>query len=321
MFNSLSAFALCASLLLGQTSAHAGHGIHVHEDEHDHSLHELDRDLRGDDGEPLVQDIEIKDKFGKKRRGVRCAFAHSKKDQKRMLREQDIRLLQVPASPVNIAVKFQVIAHPLGMGNVTNAQIINQMAVMNATYASSMFTFTMNPDTDIIRRVNSTLYTACYTQRDAMKLEWGVDVANYMNVYLCKPTGGILGHSSFPNSYVETDKRHGVIIHADTLPGGPAVDYNLGFTLTHEAGHYLGLLHTFQGGCAASDAAGDKIADTPAEATSTYGCPATKDTCTNLTGVDVRANMVLCAGYKALSSLSHRHLSCLPMLSATTTSR
>jgi Pregnancy-associated plasma protein-A len=297
MFKSLSArVLLCASLLLGQAIAHAGHGIHYHDAEHDHSLDDHDRDLKGDDGEPLVQDIEIEDKkTGKKQRGVRCAFTHNKKNQQRMLREQDVRLLQVPASPVNIAVKFQVIAHPLGMGNVTDAQIIRQMATLNETYNSTMFTFTMDPAVDIIRRVNGTLYNSCYTDRDAMKQMWGVDVANYMNVYLCKPSGGILGHSSFPNTYPETDKRHGVIVHSDSLPGGTLKNYNDGKTLTHEAGHYLGLLHTFQGGCAASGTAGDKVADTPAEATSTYGCPNStvtpKDTCANLTGLDVSWNV------------------------------
>jgi Pregnancy-associated plasma protein-A len=54
--------------------------------------------------------------------------------------------------------------------------------------------------------------------------------------------------------------------------------------LVHEVGHWLGLAHTFEGGC---DAPGDGIADTPAEAKEHYTCDnPTRDSCPNDPGFD-----------------------------------
>ena len=74
-----------------------------------------------------------------------------------------------------------------------------------------------------------------------------------------------------------------MVIHQESLPGGSLSGYNRGDTAVHEVGHWLGLFHTFEGGC---DGPGDLVDDTPAQSVASSACDPAKDSCLAQPGLD-----------------------------------
>jgi len=187
-----------------------------------------------------------------------------------------------------INVYFHVINNGTGIanGDISSQMINDQINVLNAAYASSGWSFNL-VSTD--RTTNATWYANCYgSSESAMKTALHQGTADDLNVYTCNPSGGILGYATFPSSYASKPSLDGVVLLYSSLPGGNATPYNLGDTGTHEVGHWMGLYHTFQGGCNRQASGGDGVSDTPSEKSAAFGCPVGRDTCTGskFPGVD-----------------------------------
>lgn len=111
------------------------------------------------------------------------------------------------------------------------------------------------------------------------------DRTKYVNLWICNLSGTLLGYGQLPGGSAATD---GVVCHYKYLVatgGCGALPYEKGRTTVHELGHWFGLKHTFQGGCGGTSSSncttgGDGVCDTPPVSVSSYGCPATQNTCT-----------------------------------------
>jgi hypothetical protein len=191
-----------------------------------------------------------------------------------------------------IGVYFHVIYNG-GEGNVSDADLDAQILVLNRNYAGKDY----NGNT--VSGAANTGYTFVKVGTDRTNnRQWfkmvpgnraetqaknalAVSPGNTLNIYTCKPGQNLLGWAVFPNGSQAGTNMDGVVIHYGSLPNGYLSPYNLGGTATHEVGHYLGLYHTFQGGCdtGSCSTTGDNVCDTPAQSTATSGCPSGKDTC------------------------------------------
>jgi hypothetical protein len=181
-----------------------------------------------------------------------------------------------------IPVYFHRIHASNGTGGVvTSQQISNQMSILNAAFAGSSFSFTLVAVTDSNNSIWFTAGPSTLAERD-MKLALRQGGSNALNIYSNNMGGGLLGWATFPSGYASKPLMDGVVILYSSLPGGSAAPYNQGDTGTHEVGHWMGLYHTFQGGCAnpKKNGSGDFVADTPAEKSPAFGCPVGRDSCT-----------------------------------------
>lgn len=242
------------------------------------------------DGDDVVRgsatpNVTFKAGDGTLRQGLRCGVKERSPARKARLERELLQFRRQPlaaaaSGPITVPVWFHIVTktgkgrNGGTIGNVTDAQIADQLQVLNDAYAARGFSFTLGGTT---RVDNSRWFDGCANSRTEaqMKAALSVDPAHNLNVYSCEP-GSYLGYAYYPDSFPETDTRHGVVVLHSSFPGGGAEPYDEGDTATHEVGHYLGLAHTFEGGC---NEPGDMVADTPAEASAAFGCPVGRDTC------------------------------------------
>jgi len=182
-----------------------------------------------------------------------------------------------------VPVYVHVMLDSGGVGDVTDVQIADQVAVLNATFgggesseaSKTGFTFSL---AQVDRWRNDGWHADRSSAKYRAKTRLGG--ANALNVWLVDFK--YLGIATFPWDYKRSGAIDGIRVDYASLPGGSIANFDLGKTATHEVGHWLGLFHTFQGGCTERN---DEVADTPAQSGPSTGCPEGLDSCP-LPGID-----------------------------------
>lgn len=209
-----------------------------------------------------------------------------------------------------VPVVFHVIhnGEPIGSGsNLSDARITQQLEILNEDFRRQNPDVNLTPqeflpvaaDTEInfvmASRDPEGLPTSGITRTQGPLTSYSDDASvitsiiqwppeDVVNIYIV-PLNSSLGFAKFPfsnlagmdsrfNGYREVD---GIFINYryTGISNDPTLDFeSRGRTVTHEMGHYFGLVHIFSG-CGL----GDYCDDTPSQSGSTHGCPESKIGC------------------------------------------
>jgi hypothetical protein len=141
---------------------------------------------------------------------------------------------RLQTGPIEVGVNFVIVSNETGYGNVTQARVDAQIAVLNAAYRP-YFSF----------RLTSTQYVSNDTyfamaiipegplaDEIEMKTRYRRGGPETLNVYSLSPYSVVsvlkpmYGHAYFPYPYVNQGVANGVVIRHEVLPGGPIEIYN-----------------------------------------------------------------------------------------------
>lgn len=192
------------------------------------------------------------------------------------------------------------IIHNNGDENISDEQVLQGLADLNDAFANEGFYYSANgvdthirfclaqqdpqglPTTGITRDVN--ILTDLYMEYNDIQLKdinrW--DPTQYLNIWLVANISssslgsGVAGYAFLPYSHGLPED--GIVNEASWF--GSSADHSK--VHIHEVGHYLGLYHTFEGGCANDNCTidGDRVCDTPPDAsTNSAPCSIVQNTC------------------------------------------
>lgn len=190
-----------------------------------------------------------------------------------------------------IPVNFHIV-HAGTHGKIEEARLDRQIALLNEDFRSAGVSFFKNQVGHYDNPAWFTLMPVGFDGNNLAELQMkralARDSDRSLNFYTLEPVvADLLGWATFPWDRETSPVTDGIVVRHSSIPSGTNDASDLGRTATHEVGHWLGLLHTFQNGCADP---GDGVDDTPFQARPTAGCPVPVPSCGADRGADAIDN-------------------------------
>jgi gliding motility-associated-like protein len=193
-----------------------------------------------------------------------------------------------------VPVVFHIV-HDNGAENISNQRIYNAVEWLNESFQNTGY-YDQNsgvnvdiefclakrdPDGNLTNGITRTVSELTVldksTEDNDLKALIVWDPTCYINIWLVRDViGSVAGYAYLPSAHGQP--FDGIVSEAEYV-GTDVINNNI---LTHEMGHYLGLFHTFRGGCNNDDCMmdGDRVCDTPPDnSTAGTSCNDSPNTC------------------------------------------
>ncbi|KAK6218892.1 metalloprotease MEP1 [Colletotrichum tabaci] len=206
-----------------------------------------------------------------------------------------------------VDVYFHITSSVANRERITDAIVDAQFEVLHSTYLRHGFELSL---VNVSRVVDDVLAKGFYEDSGigipdfdgylawrAATRRGGYDALNvYFFTDLAESIGGHCNLAGVVEDGSQQFWQDGCWVNGDTMPGipprsggggggnGTETVPRKGHVAVHEVGHWFGLLHTFHGRLC--EAINDQVADTPAQAGGSTGCPVGRDSCPGAPGLD-----------------------------------
>ncbi len=233
--------------------------------------------------------------------------------------------------PFTLPIVFHIV-HENGAENISNAAVERGLDYANQAFANigyydqgtgvnTQIQFCLarrdpdnNPTNGINRIVSPLTNLDSNDDRDLKDLSrW--NTRDYINVWVVREICGlglgcgVAGYAYYPSAH--GSGIDGIVMEARWLAGDEAA----AGVLIHELGHYLGLRHTFDGGCTNDDCTrdGDAVCDTPPDQSkAAVPCTGTANSCTT----DVNSGFATDQNDMFINYMDYGHFRCYSAFTA-----